>query len=36
MSTEKAERQLGWTPIYDTVETLAQTSDAAREQQIIT
>jgi UDP-glucose 4-epimerase len=36
MSTEKAERQLGWTPVYDTVETLAQTADAAREQQIIT
>jgi UDP-glucose 4-epimerase len=36
MSTEKAERELGWTPAYDTVETLAQTADAAREQQIVT
>jgi hypothetical protein len=36
MSTEKAERALAWTPFYDTAETLAQTADAAREQQIIT
>ena len=36
MSTEKAQSQLGWTPVYDAVETLAQTADAAREQQIVT
>jgi UDP-glucose 4-epimerase len=36
MSTEKAERELDWTPLYDTVETLAQTAGAAREQQIVT
>jgi nucleoside-diphosphate-sugar epimerase len=36
MSTEKAERELGWAPLFDTAETLVQAADAAREQQIIT
>jgi nucleoside-diphosphate-sugar epimerase len=36
MSTEKAQSELGWMPVFDTVETLAQTADAAREQQVIT